>query len=99
MPNTSAVTFFTLLAAMARAMTLNKASSQCCGQIVANSKSANGPTGQLSDGQVRIGGGYLPSTYCFNNGAFTDMTGKGCIITPWESGVQQLQCDQGKPGK
>jgi hypothetical protein len=73
-------------------------SKKCCGQISANGQ-ASGITGQLCDGQIRIGGGYAPSTYCFNNGSFTDVTGKGCIITRWEPGVTQFQCDEGKAGQ
>ncbi|KAL9083101.1 MAG: hypothetical protein Q9159_005975 [Coniocarpon cinnabarinum] len=48
--------------------------------------------GQLADGQNRIGQGLPPAQYCIDNGAITDSTHKGCILTP---PTTQFQCDQG----
>ncbi|RKF76392.1 putative gpi anchored cell wall protein [Golovinomyces cichoracearum] len=52
----------------------------------------SGQVGQLPDGQNRLGGGYSQAIYTMEDGAITDSSGKGCVITP---GVQQFQCDQG----
>src|SRR5262245_11619542 len=88
-----------LAATAPAALTVNQiVGNGCCGQITAHG-AAKGVTGQLLDGQIRIGGGHPHSTYCFWDGAFTDSTGKGCIITPWQPHVPQFQCDEGKDCK
>ncbi|MCJ1482956.1 hypothetical protein MMC06_003122 [Schaereria dolodes] len=64
----------------------------CCFQInAAGAGGAEGSVGQLPDGQNRVGGGLTPATYCIDsNGAITDESGRGCILT---SPTTQFQCD------
>lgn len=67
---------------------------QCCFQLTA-SGGASGSVGQIVDGQVRIGDGSPPATFCINNGAITDGSGRGCILT---GPTLQWQCDAGATG-
>lgn len=63
----------------------------CCFELKASGEQS-GTIGQLDDGQNRIGGGLSPATYCINDGAITDSSGRGCILTP---PTTQFQCDEG----
>lgn len=69
-------------------------SDKCCFEIEA-SGGKSGLLGQIYDGQNRIGEqGLPPATYCLNNGALTDASGRGCVIT---GPTDQFQCDAGAP--
>lgn len=68
---------------------------ECCFELWAYGP-AQGTLGQLTDGQVRIGGGYSPGKFCLRGNAFYDREGRGCILTK-EMG--QWQCDAGVTGK
>ncbi|GAB7355894.1 hypothetical protein MBLNU459_g6542t1 [Dothideomycetes sp. NU459] len=67
----------------------------CCFSLTA-SGGKSGVVGQLGDGQNRIGqmAGLANTSpqYCINNGAITDGSGRGCILTP---PTTQFQCDMG----
>ena len=63
----------------------------CCFQLSA-SGGQSGTLGQLDDGQNRLGGGLGQATYCINNGAITDKSGRGCVLTP---DTKQFQCNMG----
>jgi hypothetical protein len=52
----------------------------CCFHVSA-SGAVTGTIGQLDDGQNRQGGGLSPAQYCIANGAITDASGRGCILT------------------
>ncbi|KAK5128125.1 hypothetical protein LTR08_004178 [Meristemomyces frigidus] len=64
---------------------------QCCFSLTA-SGGQSGTLSQLSDGQNRIGASGSTASYCINNGAITDSSGRGCILT---SPTTQFQCDAG----
>lgn len=83
------------LAATAQAFYSNQ--SSCCFEITAliPSTHTNASLGQLSDGQVRIGGGLLPSVFCLSSTSIADQSSRGCIITTPET---QFQCDSGATG-
>ncbi|KAJ5375923.1 hypothetical protein N7509_012809 [Penicillium cosmopolitanum] len=83
----------TLLASAAGAHALVNRGNTCCFHLTA-SGGASGPVGQLSDGQNRIGDNSLsPAQFCIDsNGAITDGSGRGCILTP---PTTQFQCDVG----
>lgn len=56
----------------------------CCFHLTA-SGGVSGGVGQLPDGQNRIGGNFPQGIYCINEqGAITDGTGRGCILTRME---------------
>jgi hypothetical protein len=87
MPSSLAIVGFALGASAALIPRQN-----CCFSLTA-SGGASGPVGQLSDGQNRIGlGGGASASYCLSNGAITDSSGRGCILT---SPTTQFQCDTG----
>ncbi|KYG47889.1 hypothetical protein M433DRAFT_29277, partial [Acidomyces richmondensis BFW] len=65
--------------------------NDCCFTLTA-SGGANGAVGQLSDGQNRIGLGGSAASFCISNGAITDSSGRGCILT---APTSQFQCDTG----
>lgn len=55
--------------------------ASCCTFELTASGGQSGTIGQLSDGQVRIGGGLPPSSFTICNGAITDASGYGCLLT------------------
>jgi hypothetical protein len=57
-----------------------KRSTSCCFHVSA-SGAVTGTIGQLNDGQNRQGGGLSPAEYCIADGAITDASGRGCILT------------------
>jgi len=63
----------------------------CCFHLDA-SGAVTGTVGQLDDGQNRVGGPLGPAQYCITDGAITDASGRGCILTP---PTTQFQCDVG----
>lgn len=69
--------------------------AQQCSYTLTAKGPASGTIGQLSDGQIRIGGGYVISNFYTVNGYMKDAANRGCIVTPPTS---QIQCDQGVPG-
>ncbi|KAJ5384782.1 hypothetical protein N7517_002693 [Penicillium concentricum] len=85
--------FITLAAFAAGSNALVGRSDSCCFRLT-SSGGAAGKLGQLGDGQNRIGDNSLqPAQYCIDfNGAITDSSGRGCILTP---PTTQLQCDEG----
>lgn len=57
-------------------------SNTCCFGLSA-SGGVSGTIGQLGDGQNRVRGGLPPAQFCIDsNGAITDSSGRGCILTP-----------------
>lgn len=86
-------TFFSvLLAGTAQALVTRQES--CCFELTAqiSTTHTNASLGQLSDGQIRTGGGLPPSTFCLTSTSIGDSAGRNCIITSPET---QFQCDQG----
>ncbi|OQE46379.1 hypothetical protein PENCOP_c001G00901 [Penicillium coprophilum] len=85
--------FIALAAFAAGTNALVGRTDSCCFHLT-SSGGAAGKLGQLGDGQNRIGDNTLqPAQYCIDsNGAITDSTGRGCILTP---PTTQLQCDDG----
>ncbi|KAI9839267.1 MAG: hypothetical protein M1819_003261 [Sarea resinae] len=79
----------------ASAAVTRRQTTGCPFQLTA-SGSESGTVGELTDGQVRIGGGLTQSTFTILNGAITDQNGKGCILT---SPTTQFQCDTGAPAQ
>lgn len=61
----------------------------CCFGLSA-SGAVTGTVGQLEDGQNRVNGPLSPAQYCIADGAITDASGRGCILTP---PTTQFQCD------
>jgi hypothetical protein len=55
--------------------------ASCCTFELTASGGESGTIGQLSDGQVRIGGGLAQSSFTICNGTITDANGYGCILT------------------
>ncbi|GAB7338083.1 hypothetical protein MBLNU457_4449t2 [Dothideomycetes sp. NU457] len=83
----SLITAFGLLAIVASV----SADGSCCFHLNATG-GPGGDVGQLSDGQNRIGQNLPEAQYCINNGALTDSSGRGCILT---APTTQFQCDVG----
>ncbi len=52
----------------------------CCFHLDA-SGAVTGTVGQLDDGQNRVNGPLSPAQYCIADGAITDVSGRGCILT------------------
>ncbi|TKA81066.1 hypothetical protein B0A49_00686 [Cryomyces minteri] len=65
--------------------------ASCCFGLTADG-GPGGSVGQLADGQNRFGQGLNAASYCIDNGAITDSSGRGCILTP---PTTQFQCDVG----
>lgn len=81
---------FLVAALAAGANALVARQSTCCFDLTVAGQ-VSGTLGQLSDGQVRIGGGLSPSTFCISsNGTISDSNGRGCILT---YPTNQFQCD------
>lgn len=85
-----------LLAPLATAAAVLRWES-CCFQLTA-SGGASGVLTQLSGGQIRIGGGMHPATYCIKNGIITDDSPhhRVCILSDdmWPTGARtQFVCD------
>lgn len=55
--------------------------ASCCTFELTASGGQSGTVGQLSDGQVRVGGGLAQSSFTICNGTITDSNGYGCILT------------------
>ena len=71
----------TLTAFAAGANALVGRSNSCCFHLTATG-GASGTVGQLGDGQNRIGGGLPETQFCIDsNGAITDSSGRGCVVT------------------
>ncbi|PYI22318.1 hypothetical protein BO99DRAFT_19552 [Aspergillus violaceofuscus CBS 115571] len=84
--------FATLAAFAAGGNALVSRADSCCFHLTA-SGAASGTVGQLGDGQNRLGGGLAAASFCIDsNGAITDSSGRGCVVT---SSVTQFQCDLG----
>ncbi|PYH47296.1 uncharacterized protein BP01DRAFT_380516 [Aspergillus saccharolyticus JOP 1030-1] len=84
--------FASLAAFAAGANALVSRADSCCFHLTA-SGAVSGTVGQLGDGQNRIGGGLAAASFCIDsNGAITDSSGRGCIVT---NSVTQFQCDLG----
>jgi hypothetical protein len=76
-------TFVTLAAFVVGTNALVGRSNSCCFHLTA-SGDVSGPTGQLNDGQTRVGDNTLsPAQFCLDssNGTITDSKGRGCVIT------------------
>ncbi|TKA63000.1 hypothetical protein B0A49_08887 [Cryomyces minteri] len=65
--------------------------ASCCFGLTADG-GPGGSVGQLADGHNRFGQGLNAASYCIDNGAITDSSGRGCILTP---PTTQFQCDVG----
>jgi hypothetical protein len=63
-------------------------SPRSCSFGLTASGGESGTVGQLSDGQVRIGGSYSPATFTIDNGGIYDSAGRGCILTRMSSTLQ-----------
>ena len=73
------ILFMSMVASSANALFSREAS--CCFKLTV-SGGADGPVGQLPDGQNRAGNSSLPpGTYCIDNGSITDGNGRGCVLT------------------
>jgi hypothetical protein len=74
---------FSIFVAGAKALVFTR--DACCFQLT-SSGSVDGAVGQLSDGQVRIGGGLQPVQYCVDSsGGLKDSSGRKCILTGWSA--------------
>lgn len=73
--------FATLAAFAAGGNALVSRADSCCFHLTA-SGAASGTVGQLGDGQNRLGGGLSAASFCIDsNGAITDSSGRGCVVT------------------
>ncbi|KAH8669550.1 ubiquitin 3 binding protein But2 C-terminal domain-containing protein [Tricladium varicosporioides] len=85
-------TLITLSLALGTSALVAPRSSGYCSFRLTASGGDSGTTGQLNDGQNRIGGNLTAANFYISNGGITDEVGRGCILTP---SVEQFQCDQG----
>lgn len=71
---------FAAISFVVGASALNIPRTTCSFELTA-SGGQSGTIGQLSDGQLRIGGGFPASTFTIAHGGITDAAGRGCILT------------------